>query len=236
MPFYCSSISAMDTRSAKVGSMKNGASWRRGVLYVVCVIARFVSAARLFYHMRSASRERRFEIRTLNEAPKEAGELCRKFVERWGGATVYRDSAYLTWRIFENPFTRGVFRAAYDGDRLLGWAVSSMTDDGVAYLVDVMAEVDDGKAYTLEDVVARLLAEAALGARNMGAVAIRGWHVTDHPFAMLVKRMALSVGFYHVRKGGPMHVRRLSDVDNCTTRNLVADWYITRIYNEGATG
>ena len=69
----------------------------------------------------------------------------------------------------------------------------------------------------------------------MGAIAIRGWHVNDHPFAELVMRVARSVGFHHVRRGQSVVVRAADPKATSMSQNF-AEWYVTRIFMEGTVG
>ncbi|MFH1685896.1 MAG: GNAT family N-acetyltransferase [bacterium] len=233
-PFSRSAITRLLPRRAS-GQLSDAA--RRQFLAVGSSMAAALATVRLNLTVRRLRRlkgARSISIRTLEHAPPDAGDLCARFIECWGGTTIYRDADYLEWRLFRNPFLKSIFRAAYDGDRLVGWVAFAIGDDGIAYLVDILAVDSSGGRYKVAELVEKLLIEAVLGARNMGAVAIRGWHVNAHPFDQVILRVARRVGFLHVRKGyamvvyaGPSAAERGGSSD---------DWYVNRVYTEGILG
>ncbi len=84
------------------------------------------------------------EAAPLERFPDEVGELSRAVEPRFG-FMVRRDAAYLNWRFRENP--SGLHSAVglrRDGE-LVGYAVVQKPrgDDGVGYLVDVLAADDE---------------------------------------------------------------------------------------------
>lgn len=176
------------------------------------------------------------KIRTLSKPPPDAGWLCEEFIRQQGGTTIYRDSDYLQWRIFRNPYFKSIFRAAYIKDRLMGWVAYSIADTGMSYLVDLMAlGSEDGKLQA-EDVTRQLLIEAVLGARNMGALAIRGWHFNDHSCDRMILKTAKRIGFYHVRKGHAMVIYDMKSGRRGNVGPEYADWFVNRIFTEGVLG
>lgn len=174
-------------------------------------------------------------IRTMETADKQCGELCRRFIEKYGGTTIYRDDEYLNWRLLANPYVRSVLRGVYDGDRLLGWVAFTLGDDGMGYLVDLMVACD-GSSHSEEDLVRALLVEAVTGTRNMGAIGIRGWRVNEHPFDQLVTRVSKEVGFYHIKKGHAVVIYNCEAGKHRSSCDKFSDWFITRIFTEGVLG
>lgn len=175
-------------------------------------------------------------IRTLTEPPPDAGEMCEEFIRQQGGATIYRDSDYLRWRVFRNPYYKSVFRAAYDKDRLLGWVALSISDTGMSYLVDLMATGSQDKELKTEDVAHQLLLDAVLSARNMGASAIRGWHFNDHSFDQIILKVAKRIGFYHVHKGHAMVIYDMRSGRHGDGNQDFSDWFVNRVFTEGVLG
>jgi len=176
------------------------------------------------------------QIRTLSEPPADAGELCHRFIKVFGGKTIYRDADYLQWRIFDNPHLKSVFRAVYDGDHLAGWVIVSISDERIAHLVDLIAVAGPQGPYRIDDLARLLLIDAALTARNMGALALRGWHVNSHPFDQIILRAAKSVGFYHVKRGHAMVVYATDAASGKDDSGMYANWFVTRIFTEGTLG
>lgn len=172
-------------------------------------------------------------IRPIDSPPPSAGELCRKFIEKYGGLTIYRDSEYLQWRIFDNPYIKANMIGAFRNDLLLGWAAFSMGDDGMGYLVDILVASDSEND---RDVINYLLREAVNGTRDMGALALRGWSVNNHPFDKLLLETAREIGFWHFGRGHSVVLYETVAGKNGNHRHAFDDFHITRIYTEGVMG
>ncbi|UCD16730.1 MAG: GNAT family N-acetyltransferase [Candidatus Zixiibacteriota bacterium] len=209
---------------------------KSGLFGIGCNLARMVSSLRFALNNPMRAGFSGLELRTLESAPEDAGHLCERFIRQWGGVTIYRDTAYLRWRIFQNPYLRAVMRAAYDGDQLVGYIAYSLGDDGMGYLVDLMIAVSEDKSYDANDVARLLLSEAVIGTRNMGAHAIRGWRVNDHPFDAVITRVAGSLGFYHIRKGHAVVLYCARDAAKRKASDQFGRWFVSRIYTEGVFG
>ncbi len=171
-------------------------------------------------------------IRTMEQPDEQAGLLCETFIKQWGGNTIYRDARYLRWRLFENPYVKSIVKAIYEGDRLLGWVAFTLGDDGVGYLVDIIASCDPSR-WDPGRLVRSLLVDAVLSTRNMGATGIRGWSVNQHPFDRLVCRESRKIGFYHIRHGHSVVLFTCAAGQNRSGAANFEDWYVSRIYTEG---
>ncbi len=176
-----------------------------------------------------------FEIRTITNSNENFGNLTERLINRFGGITIYRDSDYIRWRFFENPYIRSNVKGVYHEKELLGWVAYALGDDGMGYLVDIIVPGDD-KRINPEQITKVLLLEAVIGVRNMGAYGIRGWHVNNHPFDKLVARVAKKIGFYGIEQGHAFvhyncknQSKRQSDVS-------FDEWFISRIFTEGVLG
>lgn len=176
------------------------------------------------------------EIRTLTSPPLESGALCERFITQWGGATIYRDSHYLQWRLFDNPWVKSIVLGAYIDGKLQGWIAFGMGDDGMACVVDLMVVADDSRLSSPDDLVQVLLAEAVLRSRAMGATGIRAWRVNDHPVDRMLTRVARSLGFYHMKRGGPMVIQPTAGRPHRDPTDKSQEWYVTRIFTEGLLG
>jgi hypothetical protein len=106
-------------------------------------------------------------------------------------------------------------------------------DDGIGYLVDLLVACDQSQ-YVPGKLVRRLLLEAVVGTRNMGATGIRSWRVNQHPFERLLASEAKKIGFYHVKKGYPVVLHNCPAGEKRPTSVSFDNWYVTRIYTEGA--
>lgn len=180
---------------------------------------------------------RKLEITTLENPPDAAGEICRRFIKKWGGITIYRDSQYLDWRLFKNPHIKSIFKGVYLDRVLVGWGAYAMDDSGMGYFVDLFLAIEnDDDNMILEQAVLFLLKDGISNLRKMGAVGIRGWRVNNHPFDILITKIARRVGFYYIKRGHEVvcyidpnssHMESFSSFDN---------WFISRIYTEGISG
>ena len=239
LPFSMRSIEVL--MGGKTSESKTGLARKikTSALRAGCSLARLMSASKLSFTSRAARRLAAGDgiaIRTLDAAPEGAGEVCRRFVEQWGGKTIYRDTDYLRWRLFDNPHRKAVFHAAFDGDNLVGWTAVTMNDDSMAHLVDVITAPVSTDRRRAEETARALLVETVRSARNMGALGIRGWHVNDHPFDKLVMRAARKIGFYHIKRGYAMVLYRVPDIAEPRPKDREDDWYVTRIYTDGVFG
>jgi len=176
------------------------------------------------------------QFRLLTSAPAEAGEVCRSFIQQWGGCTIMRDTAYLQWRLFDNPYVKALFRGAYVGDRLCGWVAYALGDDGMGFLVDVIAVDGERLRVPAREIVKGLLSTAVDDLRHMGALGIRGWHVNNHRFDSLVLREAKALGFWHVRRGHDVVVLLVPGPEAESGLEGFGEWYVTRIFTEGLLG
>ena len=176
------------------------------------------------------------QIKTVDKAPLEVGDICKRFIETYGGKTIYRDAEYFQWRIFENPYAKGIFKTISVDGKLVGWVIYSLGDDGVGCLVDILVVPDKNNKYSIEYLLKRLIYEAVIGTRDMGATGIRGWHVTNHPFDLLIKKVAQSMGFIHFNKGYASVIYSTQSATERPSHDLFQDWYISRIYTEGVLG
>jgi GNAT superfamily N-acetyltransferase len=174
-------------------------------------------------------------IKTWDSPDIQSGDLCKRFIHKWGGTTIYRDSDYLRWRLFDNPYVKCIVKGLYKKDKLLGWIGYTMGDDGMGYFVDLMV-VDDDSEYDIKHLIRMLLIEAVIGCRNMGATGIRGWRVNNHPFDKLICDVAKSIGFYHIKRGHSVVIYNCKAGMSRDSYNKYNDWYINRIFTEGVLG
>jgi GNAT superfamily N-acetyltransferase len=222
---------SLDAKKGLANHLKDGV-YRTG-----CSLARVYSAMRF---VRGQKRDVRlfessgFYLKTLEKPPDDAGELTRRFVQQWGGITIYRDADYLRWRVFDNPFVRSIFRAAYANNQLLGWVAFTISDDSMGYIVDLMVATDD--RFKAEPVISLLLRDAVISLRNMGALGVRGWSVTHHPFDAMVSKVAGNLGFFHIKRGYSVVLLTNDDSDRKALLNQYDNWYVNRIFTEGVQG
>lgn len=230
LPFSSRSVMTMLAKQQDGEAERARARMKAQIIRLGGVAARVISGAKIALTNRRLPAGLR--IRTMEEPDPQMGSLCERFIEQWGGTTIYRDADYMRWRVFENPYVRAIVRGIYEEDRLLGWVVYSLGDDGLGYLVDIMVGCDATR-HTPSDLIRALLLDAVLGARNMGATGIRGWRVSGHPFDRLVCKTARRIGFYHIKRGHAVVKYNCPAARKDAIREDFDDWYVTRIFTEG---
>nr|MBN2276732.1 GNAT family N-acetyltransferase [candidate division Zixibacteria bacterium] len=233
MPFSTRSVPIFldKGRTDRKAMVRN--SLKMGAMYFGCAAAQSLSSIRFGVGRRRILQN--LQIRTPDKPDPQMGEVCKRFIDKWGGTTIYRDHDYLQWRLFDNPYVKGIVRAIYNEDELCGWVAFALGDDGLGYLVDVMAAGNYGQ-HREEDIIGALLIEAVMGARNMGAVGIRGWHVNCHPFDRLILQVAKKTGFYHSKRGHSVVLYNCGAGEDRVSFKRFDDWYVSRIYTEGVLG
>ena len=233
MPFSSGSVTPMLGKLSGDGPSGLRDKIKAATLRIGSRSAGMVSAVRV--GLASRKLPSGLEIRTMRVPDAQAGELCQRFIKQWGGTTIYRDSKYIKWRLFDNPYVKSIVRGIYEGEKLLGWVAYTLGDDGLGYLVDMLISSDESR-YKSSTLARILLLEAIFGTRNMGATGIRGWRVNQHPFDRLICREARKLGFYHIKRG------RSFVFYTSPTRQVRAghddfdSWYISRVYTEGVLG
>ncbi|MCB2230488.1 GNAT family N-acetyltransferase [bacterium] len=236
-PFHADGISNLIESRVLVGRTVSTADRLKMIPYRIGAVgARLTASAKLGLARGAGLIGDSLDTRIVETAPDGCGELCRRFVDLYGGPTVYRDEAYLNWRIFGNAYTKPIMRAAFERDTLVGWVIYSIGDEEVGYIVDVMAAPPDESSISSEDIVKRLIVEALDDLRRTGIVAARGWSVTAHPFDKLVREISTSLGFFHVRRGHAVVVLGSTPEYHDPLEDSFSDWYVTRIFTEGVAG
>lgn len=233
LPFHSRSVKLMYEKLLGRQAASTRDRVKASVFRAGGMAARMLSAAKV--NMTSRKLPLGLEIRTMEEPDQQAGLCCKRFIEQWGGTTIYRDSDYLQWRLFRNPYLKSIVRAIYEGDRLLGWVAFTLGDDGLGYLVDIFLSCDSSR-HTPDKLIRLLLLEAILGTRNMGAAGMRGWRVNQHPFDRLVCHEARKVGFYHIKRGHSVVLYNCPAGRTRAGHGKFDDWYVNRVNTEGVLG
>jgi hypothetical protein len=233
LPFKSRSVALMYEKS--LTEQPGSARGRMKSLFVRAggVAAKVISAVK--FNMAGGALPSGLAIRTMEVPDPQAGPCCERFIKQWGGTTIYRDSDYLRWRLFDNPYLKSVVRGIYEGETLLGWVAFTLGDDGLGYLVDILLSCDTSR-YDPRKLVRLQLLEAVLGTRNMGATGIRGWRVNQHPFGRLVSGEAGKLGFYHIKRGHSVVVYNCRAGRSRSGFEKFDKWYVNRINTEGVLG
>lgn len=237
LPFSPRAVDSLVKGQPRAGTASKKESGKVALYRALCGVAKCLSAVK---NWRAREGRERMSgkgdvvLRTLNRPPTGAAHVMEKFVERWGGQTIYRDNDYLQWRIFDNPYRRAVFRAAYGDGQLVGWIAYTIGDEDMGFVVDIIAsaerEEEDRK------IVELLLDDAVNALRGSGATGIRAWRINNHPFDEMLTTVAKRLGFYRVNKGYSAVLYGNKDSDRIHSVMNFDKWFITRIYTEGRLG
>lgn len=176
------------------------------------------------------------EIRRLDSAPPQAGELSERFIRLYGGITIYRDAAYLQWRLFDNPYVKTQIIGAFKQNQFVGWLAYSIGDDGMGYIIDIMVAPLEDLNRIASHIIARLILEAVDEIRWAGALGLRGWHVNEHPFDLMILKEAKYLGFHHIKRGHTVVLYTNPESDRRETIASFDKWFVTRIFTEGRLG
>jgi hypothetical protein len=222
-------VHPLSVRAAAAFGDSVGTGMRRVALCAAIGAASFVSAVRLAL---ASDRSRGVRLEVLEQPPAEAGAFCREFVRGWGGTTILRDQAYLTWRYYDNPAVRATLLGAYRGDTLVGWVAYSLDEASIGYIVDALVlRTEDA-----QQVLHALMLQAVLTLRAAGALAIRSWRLNAYPFDQLISKVALGLGFYPVRRGEPVVLYLAPEKDAAASLSTWDNWFVTRAYTQGEVG
>jgi hypothetical protein len=170
------------------------------------------------------------------EAPPGADDLSLRFSRQWKALSLHRTRDYLDWRLFRNPYVRPTVIGAFRNGRLIGYAAAALPAGKIAMLVDVIVADETLLETQTGIVVSALLAELEKRMIRMGARAMRGWSVTEHPFDQLVRRVAKRRGWLYLAKGNHVAVRVLPPYLSRFGALDINDWYITRLFTMGPLG
>ena len=179
---------------------------------------------------------KQIEIITL-EGPGSVNErLSNDFISTYGGTTILRDSSYLQWRFFDNPFCKATILAASVKGQIMGYIAFSVDAGSGGYIIDVMA-ANATHDMSVDLVVTRaLVLEALRRMRRMGATAVRGWTLNDHKFDKLMRRVCYQAGFVKVNRGHAVVVHTNFGQPLRQGHDDFSTWYVTRAFTEGTDG
>jgi len=221
-----------------------GKSWAWPLGLLAWVGSRVMSLNAMFRHSLSHNflKHHEVEIVTSPTPPVEAGAICERFVKNWGGATIYRDTEYLAWRFHKNPYLRPLCLVAKQEGFINGFLTFCLTPDQMGYIVDLMAAPVQNNlplkaaSENVRPLVSALIKESVRRLEAMGALGVRIWSVTPHPFDQLVRRELKRQGFFFVSKGHDMVFQLVPGLPEHPGLSQVHNWYITRAFTEGTIG
>lgn len=176
------------------------------------------------------------EMANLEDASLFNEAYSRRFIDAWGGTTILRDREFMQWRIFDNPYRRANVAAVLSHGVLAGHVAFVIGDDGTGYLVDIMAAHPQGRDHDGR-ITEALVAEAIRRLKRMGATCIRAWTLNEHPFDRVVRRAAARHGFLVLSRGNAVVFHTAFQPNHRgTSHDDFSNWYVTRLFTEGASG
>lgn len=173
---------------------------------------------------------------TLENAATFSRPYSERFIATWGGATIFRDEAYMQWRIFDNPYLRATIMGVVADGQLVGHVAFVVDGDAVGHVIDIMAAHPDGRT---EDkrLTKVLLASAVRRLRSEGANIIRAFSINDHPYDALVTALASEFGFIRLSRGSAVVFH--TDFQNekrGSSHDDFSNWFVTLLFTEGQLG
>ena len=181
-------------------------------------------------------RSKRIQIVTLEDPEEIDDRLSKDFISTYGGTTILRDSSYLRWRFFENPYCKATVLAAVKNREIHAYIAFSVDAGGSGQIVDVIA-ANAGHDIGVDRIALRgLIAEALRRMRRMGAKAVRGWTLNDHKFDQLMRRLYYQAGFVKVSRGSAVVLHTKFGQPPRKDHDDFSNWYVTRAFTEGTHG
>ena len=175
-------------------------------------------------------------VHVLDSAPPQAGDLSERFIWLYGGMTIHRDTDYLQWRLFDNPYVKATMLGAFTQGQLVGWIAYSIGDDGMGYIIDIIVAPLADLNQAASRIIARLIVEAVDALKRAGALGVRCWHLNKHPFDVMILKETKKLGFYHIKRGNKMVLFTNLESDRRETITSFNGWFVTRIFTEGRMG
>lgn len=219
------------------GSIKDGSKLKNGLFKVAISGAKVVSNLKFSVH-KNILKKQDIQIAIAVTPPVQAGRICKDFITQWGGVTIYRDEEYLKWRLYDNPNVKATVKTVYMNSKLVGWIAYSLGNDYLGYIIDLVVASPEIDRKKLEYAIKALLADAVVSVKSTGSLAMRGWSVNNHPFNVVVNRIAKKMGFYLINRGEPIVMKSIDLEDEVNHQSIedIDNWYITRIFTEGVNG
>ena len=181
-------------------------------------------------------RSKRIQIVTLEDSEEIDEGLSKDFISTYGGTTILRDSSYLRWRFFENPYCKATVLAAVMNRKIYAYLAFSVDAEGRGQIIDVIAG-NTAHDIGVDRIALRgLIAEALRRMRRMGAKAVRGWTLNDHKFDKLMRQLYYQAGFVKVNRGSAVVLHTNFGQAARKDHDDFSNWYVTRAFTEGTHG
>jgi GNAT superfamily N-acetyltransferase len=173
---------------------------------------------------------------TLSDESYFDDDYSRRFINNWGGATIYRSQAYMKWRIFDNPFSRANVLGIVESGILIGHVAFMIDRKGVGYIVDILTAHPMGRRHD-KRLLHILLKSSIKRLKRLGATSIRAWTLNDHPLDREMRKASYLMGFIKIPRGSAVVFKtNFHDTREEASRTDFSDWYVTRLFSQGTTG
>lgn len=181
-------------------------------------------------------KNRKIEIVTLENSGEINDRLSKDFISTYGGTTILRDSSYLRWRFFENPYCKATVLAAVMNREICAYLAFSVDAGGRGQIIDVIAGNSSHDIGVDRMALRGLISEALRRMRRMGAKSVRGWTLNDHKFDQLIRRLYYQAGFVKVSRGSAVVLHTNFGQAARKDHSDFSNWYVTRAFTEGTHG
>jgi hypothetical protein len=150
--------------------------------------------------------------------------------------TVDRKSAYLTWRINQNPYYDYKYLLYYQENRLIGYAIFLMNEDNACVISDILVENKSMPIFKT------ILSYLIWHAKDIGACAVTCSTLVKNPILNEVFSKCGFANLYKLRKIydnkellNSFHVYVSPEVNSKENPLNPENWYITDLVREGRT-
>jgi len=188
-------------------------------IFMLCLFAKTKSLARNW--SKKSTDEYTFLV---SEKPEVSANNLGTIIDE--GFMIDQNSAYVDWRIKNNPYHKVVFQVtAYLKNQVVGTIYFNQHKNGVWYLIDDKYDLNVSQ----EDRVMLFHHAIRLLKKQHKVSLIRTWDFTHNAFGTDEIKVRTEVGFYHLDRGMSFVWKSLKEVDSLN----VTDFILSRIASQG---
>ncbi|MDC0073781.1 hypothetical protein OAK17_02890 [Alphaproteobacteria bacterium] len=190
----------------------------------------------------SINLNKKIEIKKLSSVPFNIEELSKKFINQWGGATIFRDKNFISWRFLSNPYVNVNLFAAFYLEEILGYiAVSLPNHEGVCSIVDIITIDSINSNISSKEVSIRLFKEAIDFCKKEKGIIITCWGDNNHQFGKEISEIYSLFGMSKFKMPTSVVHYVLPDFKSKNQKNLLSyenykDWYVSMAFMQGHSG
>ena len=208
------------------------------IIYIRLIIAKIKN----FLFLKDSNVNTKIEIKKLSSVPDNIEELSKKFINQWGGATIFRDKDFVSWRFLSNPHVNVNLFAAFYLEEILGYlAVSVPNEEGVCSIVDIITIDSINNEISSKEVSIGLFKEVFDFCKRENGVKVTCWGNNNHEFGMEMSKIYRLFGMSQYKKPTSVVHYVVPDFRSKNEKNLSSyesykDWYVSMAFTQGHSG